>query len=108
MKNRKGTHMRAARICSSESSPNYLFLLVYQLFWSSTRSNTEASDEFTFSCFLNFLSRKNNEMENTTIHCLPRTTFLFQNFIGKFFCDPRNLKYSSFLCLRKTINKADL
>ena len=43
--------MRAARICSSESSPNFLFLLVYQLFWSSTRCNTEASDEFTFSCF---------------------------------------------------------
>lgn len=37
------------------------------------------------SLFFFFWSSQNNEMENTTIHCLPQTTFLFQNFIGKFF-----------------------
>ena len=29
MKNRKGTHMRAARICSSESSPNFCWFINY-------------------------------------------------------------------------------
>lgn len=41
------------------------------------------------------------------------TIFLRQHSYSKislesFFCDPRNLKNSSFLCLRKTINKAEL
>lgn len=101
MKNRKGTHMRAARICSSESSPNFCWFINY---FGVPHGVTRKQ---VMNLFI-FFSRKNNEMENTTIHCLPRTTFLFQNFIGKFFCDPRNLKNSSFLCLRKTINKADL